>query len=91
MSSASRFNVTLSESAKNYLHSLSKKEAKALALHLVTFYKNGSPENSRPLTAVKAEENDRVWTVGAYEILYRFFSQEGRVEVGVIGPKRPPL
>ncbi|MEA2491709.1 MAG: hypothetical protein QOH21_3501 [Acidobacteriota bacterium] len=91
MSSASRFNVDLSESAKNYLDSLSRKEAKAVALHLATFYKNGTPKNSRALTALEGEENDRLWTVSAYEILYRFLPHERRVEVGVIRAKRPTL
>jgi hypothetical protein len=89
VSSASRFDVELSESAKNYLGSLSGKEAKAVALHLATFYKNGTPKNSRALTALGSEEHDRLWIVGAYEILYRFFPDERRVEVGVIRPKRP--
>jgi hypothetical protein len=91
VSSTSRFNVELSESAKNYLHSLSQKEAKAVALHLATFYKNGTPQNSRALTALEGEENDRLWMVGAYEILYRFFPDERRIEVGLIGLQRPPV
>ena len=84
MSSASRFEVVLSESAKNYLDSLSRQEAKGVALHLSTFYKNGTPKDSRALTALDGEENDRLWIVGAYEILYRFLPHERRVEVGVI-------
>jgi mRNA-degrading endonuclease RelE of RelBE toxin-antitoxin system len=91
VSSASRFNVDLSESAKNFLDSLSKRDAKAVALHLATFYKNGTPKNSRALTALEGEENDRVWTVGVYEILYRFFPDERRVEVGVIRVKQRTL
>lgn len=87
MSSTSRFDVFLSESARNYLQSLSLAEAQSLALHLATFYKNGTPPGSRALMALEDEKNDRIWLVGEYEMLYVFLPEEGRVEVGVIRRK----
>ena len=84
MSSTSRFRVDLSETAFNYLRSLPLVEAQTLALHLATFYKNGTPPGSRGLAALEDEKNDRIWVVGEYEILYVFLPNERRVEVGVI-------
>lgn len=87
MSSTSRFDVILSELVRNYLRSLPLSEAQALALHLATFYKNGTPPDSRALTPLGDEKNARVWFVGKYEILYVFLPDERRVEVGVIRRK----
>lgn len=87
MSSTSPFDVVLSESARNYLRSLPLAEAQSLALHLSTFYKNGTPPGSRAMTALEEEKNDRVWLVSKYEILYVFRPDERRVEVGVIRPR----
>ena len=87
VSSTSRFDVVLSESARNYLQSLPLAEAQALALHLTTFYKNGTPPDSRALMALEGEKIDRIWLVGEYEILYVFLPEDGRVEIGVIRRK----
>jgi hypothetical protein len=86
VSSASHLDVLLSETARSYLLSLSAKDAEAIAVHLLTFYKNGTPPHSRVLTALTAETNDRVWIVGEYEILYRLLVRERRVEIGIIRP-----
>ena len=88
MSSTSPFDVELSEIAYHYLRSLPLAQAQSLALHLATFYKNGTPPNSRVLTALGDEKNDRIWLVGEYEILYVFLPEERRVQVGVIRPKK---
>lgn len=95
MSSTSPFDVVLSEIATDYLRSLPLAEARSLALHLSTFYKNGTPQNSRALKALEDEKHDRIWVVGKYEILYVFLEDERRVEVGIIRPKKdsfiPPV
>jgi hypothetical protein len=90
VSSASQFDVLLSETARSYLLSLSAKDAEAVAIHLLTFFKNGTPDSSRALTALDGEQDDRIWIVGGYEILYRFLPQDRRVEVGVIRPIPAP-
>jgi hypothetical protein len=84
VSSTSQFDVRLSDTARNYLHSLSPTEAYAVAIHLLTFRKNGTPPGSRALTVLEGEKNDRVWIAGEYEFLYRFFPEDDRVEVGII-------
>ena len=84
MSSTSQLDVLLSETAKNYLLSLPEKDARAVAVHLLTFFKNGTPPGSRELTVLEGEKNDRAWIAGSYEFLYRFLPDQGRVEVGVI-------
>jgi hypothetical protein len=88
VSSASQLDVLLSETARTYLLSLSAKDAEAVAVHLLTFFKNGTPPGSHPLTALEDEKNDRIWIVGGHEILYRFLAEDRRVEVGVIRPVR---
>lgn len=84
MSSTPPFKVVLSETARSYLLSLPLAEAQSLRLHLLTFYKNGTPPNSRALKALENEKNDHIWLVGQYEILYVFLPEEGRVDVGII-------
>lgn len=84
MSSTPPFKVVLSETARNYLLSLPLTEAQSLRLHLLTFYKNATPPNSRALRALENEANDRIWLVGQHEILYVFLPEEGHVEVGII-------
>jgi CHAD domain-containing protein len=90
VSSTSQFDVLLSETARNYLLSLPEKDARAVAVYLLTFYKNGTPENSRTLTVLEDEKNDRIWIVGSYEFLYRFLPEDRRVEVGIIRRTQPP-
>ncbi|HYH08941.1 MAG TPA: hypothetical protein VEK11_17950 [Thermoanaerobaculia bacterium] len=90
MSSASRLDVVLSEVARNYLLALPEKEGRAVAVHLLTFYKNGTPPDSRPLQVLDGETHDRVLIAGRYEILYRYFPEERRVEVGVIRRRGAP-
>jgi hypothetical protein len=84
VSSTSQLDVRLSETARNYLRSLSGKDAQAVRIHLLTFYKNGTPPGSRALTVLEDEKNDRAWIAGSYEFLYRFLPEQSRVEVGVI-------
>lgn len=86
MSSASHLDVLLSETARSYLLSLPAKEADAVRVHLLTFFKNGTPPHSRALTALEGEKYDRIWVVGGYEILYRFVPADGLVEIGIIRP-----
>jgi len=88
VSSTSRLDVVLSDSARTYLLSLPKKEAQSIALHLLTLYKNGTPKHSRVLRTLDGEKSERVWIVGKYEILYVFVPEARRVEVGVIRPKQ---
>jgi hypothetical protein len=87
VSSTSPFDVNLSENVLSYLRSLPPAEAQSLALHLSTFYKNATPQNSRALKALVGEKNDRVWLVGVYEVFYVFLPQEHRVEVALIRRK----
>jgi hypothetical protein len=86
VSSASHFDVLLSETARNYLLSLTAKEADAITVHLLTFFKNGTPPNSRAMTALEGKKYDRLWIAGGYEIVYRFLPDDRLVEVGIIRP-----
>lgn len=84
MSSASRLEVLLSAAARDYLLSLPEREARTIAMYLLTFYKNATPAGSRALRALEREEHDRIWNAGKYEIAYRYFPDESRVEIGLI-------
>lgn len=85
MSSASRLDVVLSASARAFLESLDKRRQTALALHLTTFYKNARPPQSRALApSGKPVENERVWNIGEYEVVYRIGDDGCRVEIGII-------
>ncbi len=85
MSSASRLEVTLSQSARDFLESLDARRQSNLALSLTTFYKTSSPQGSRALAPDgKISDTDRIWIAGEFEIVYRASGR--KVEIGIIRP-----
>jgi hypothetical protein len=85
VSSASLLEVTLSESAREYLIALDPRRQRNLALSLLTFRKTTTPPESRALApGGTAVEDERLWIAGEFEIVYRVRGH--KVEIGIIRP-----